>query len=775
MRRPICGITIFYILGILIQCTSAISYKGMLGIFVLATIIGSYINKKKCRTIILFSIILLWGALNFSINKEYEGQLKAFFDEKVYVVGDVVDASYKERMQLILKGIEIRIDGKKYRFSDKLIVKLKGKYDPAKKIIGKRVAIQGVLTAPQKRRNPKMFDYHMYLKTKKIYSVLYGDTRKIKIIGDGDISFVSKSANYIKSNVVYRILNALPKKEANILVGILLGDKDGLDIDIYTTFKKVGIAHILAVSGLHVGILYMVLNKLLKGVSQDIRTMTILVILFFYVMITGCAPSVLRAALMASVLICAPMLNRRYDSLSAIFMIAFILLLINPIYFIHIGFQLSFVATLSIILFYKKILMKITCMPEFLRQIFAVSMAAQIGIIPIVAYYFNYISLGALVINIPIVMLVSLIVPLGLFMIFSSFISLSFASILGQIIFCLIKMLVVLSKITEAISFSNIEVISPSLFFIGTYYILFLLLLVDGRKRWGYYFSRKKGMFITMGIYVSITVLLYVVPDNMNITFIDVGQGDCILIQTPRGKNILIDGGGSHQENIDVGEDILVPCLLRNGIRKIDLMILSHIHKDHIGGLLSVLDHLKVNVLMIGTDHYQSEDLNKMKEKCAHQKTKIYQVRKDDKISIEEHMLIKILHPSKQLITGTRDDENNNSLVALMMYKGKRILFTGDIEAEAEDEILKTYPDLSVDVLKIAHHGSYYSSTQKFITATKPKVAIVQVGKNNFGHPHKAVLNRLKNNGTYIFRNDKNGAVRVTFDEKKIKVKKMIQ
>lgn len=775
VRRPICIIAIFYILGILMQYIFYISYKEMLEIFCLILIAGVFVNKKKYISIILLVVIVLLGALNYKVNNEYGSKWDELFNKKAYVVGDVVDVSYKDRMQLTLKVVELVVDKKKYIFSSKLLVKLRGEYNQSKDIIGKRVGVYGVILEPQKRRNPKMFDYQMYLKTKKIYAILYGQTTKVNIIRDGDISFVIKGANRIKNNIVYIVLNTLPKKEGNILLGILLGDKDGLDIDVYKTFKRVGIVHILAVSGLHVGILYMFLNKLLKGFPLGARTFIILAIFYFYVIITGCASSVLRATLMATILICAPLLNRRYDSLSTISTVALLLLIINPMVFINVGFQFSFIATLFIILLYKKILIKLTFMPEFLGRIFAVFMAAQIGMIPVVAYHFNYISLGALIVNIPIVIIVSLIVQLGLIMIMLGFISLPFAAILGHIVFYLIKIVTLLSKCIASMYFCTIEVISPSIFFICIYYILFLLFMFDENKTYGKYFSKKQGIVITISVYMIITFLVYIIPNKLEITFVDVGQGDCIYIQTPKGKNILIDGGGSHQKTKDVGEDIVVPYLRKNGISKIDLMILSHIHRDHIGGLLCVLDHLKVNTLMIGTEYYQSEDLDSMKEKCINQKTKICHVKKDDTINIDEHIYIKILHPSKQLITGTRDDTNNNCLVALMVYKDKHILFTGDIEEEAEREILKNYKNLSVDVLKVAHHGSRFSSTDNFIKSIKPKIGIVQVGKNNFGHPDKEVLNRFKNNGTYLFRNDKNGAVIVTIDEENIKAKRMIQ
>lgn len=763
----------FYVLGILLSYHLSISYGMMLYIFFMSVIIGLLIYKKAF-SIVLFSIILLLGALNLKGSNESNGQFKDFFGEKVYMMGDVIDVSHKKGIQMVLKVESIMMEGEKFKLSRKILVKLKGENKEFPSIIGKRIELYGTFLEPQKRRNPKMFDYNMYLKGRKIYGILYGDVNRMKIIGEGDISSLIRGANFVKYRIVQTVSNVLPKREGGVFLGILLGDKEKLDIDVYQTFKKVGIAHVLAVSGLHVGIIYLYIQKLLNKFSVRIRTISLLAILSFYVIITGYAPSVLRAVSMTFVLILAPILNRRYDSLSAIASVGLIFLIINPFYLFALGFQLSFIATFTIILFYKPILNKLKFRFEFIQKALAVSLAAQIGIIPVVAYHFNYISLGAFIVNIPIVMIVGIIVPIGIIMVLIGFVSISLGSILGWIVSRLIRIMISLSMITEAIPFSNIEVISPCLYFIFLYYIFFIIWMRADKEIKKLPISKRTGMSIVIGLYLIITFTLYLLPGKMEITFVDVGQGDCILIKTPMKKNILIDGGGSLQKEIDIGEKTVVPFLRKNGIGKIHIMILSHIHKDHIDGLIGVAHHLKVDNLIMGTDYYQSEDLKILKENCNNQKTKIHQCLKDDEISIEKNIKIKILHPGKSLVASSGDDINNNSLIVLMEYKGYNMLFTGDIEAEGEREILKSYPNLSVDLLKVAHHGSNSSSTDEFLELIKPTIAVIQVGKNVHGHPHKNILNRLKEKGTVVFRNDQDGAVVVTLDKERVKIKTML-
>ena len=224
---------------------------------------------------------------------------------------------------------------------------------------------------------------------------------------------------------------------------------------------------------------------------------------------------------------------------------------------------------------------------------------------------------------------------------------------------------------------------------------------------------------------------------------IDVGQGDSTLIVTPNDKKILIDGGGS--STYDVGKNTLIPYLLDRKIKEIDYVIISHFDQDHVGGGLNVLSELKVGKVIIGKQGEESEQYVQFRKIVDEKEIPVIVVKQGNIINIEKDLKIKILFPEDELIT--ENVLNNNSLVFKLEYKNLKMLFTGDIEAIAEKQLLKKYSnsELKVDILKVAHHGSKTSSTEKFIETVKPRIALIGVGDNNkFGHPNEEILNRLK-------------------------------
>ena len=239
-----------------------------------------------------------------------------------------------------------------------------------------------------------------------------------------------------------------------------------------------------------------------------------------------------------------------------------------------------------------------------------------------------------------------------------------------------------------------------------------------------------------------------ILPKNLQVHFIDVGQGDSTFIITPHNKTILIDGGGSLDKNFDIGEKTLVPYILDRGYTKIDYIFISHFDFDHVGGILSVLEDLKVGKVIIGKQFETSENYEKMIKIANEKKVEIIQVEKGKEI-IVDNIKFNIIWPDKENII-KENNLNNNSLVMKMIYKNFSMLFTGDIEEIAERKIIDTYKDnsdiLKSEVLKVAHHGSKTSSINEFLNLVKPKIALIGVGENNkFGHPSGSIISNLKN------------------------------
>ncbi|WP_165000318.1 DNA internalization-related competence protein ComEC/Rec2 [Anaerophilus nitritogenes] len=754
--------SIFYIIGILYGYLFYPSYISIFFLFLMGAVFIVY-TKKIYFFIFLFCILI--GIFLFKMDCDQKSFYDSLENEHIKITGDVIDIYHKKSTSILLKTTQVIYKEKIYKEKDKVLIKYKGNNKKFDNIVGKRVSIEGKVIKPKGRRNPNMFDYSMYLKMKKIYGVLYTD--KIQIVGDGKVSLIWIMSKNIKNKVIDLIENIMPKEEGDMLLGIILGKKDGLDEHIYKTFQRVGVAHILAISGMHIGILYLFFDRLLKRFSVYIRAIFHSIILWIYAFITGGSPSVVRAVLMIHIFFMAPLLNRKYDSLSGISIIAFLLLIINPMYIIDIGFALSFCAAFSIIILYKIIDKKLVWIPKMVRKYLVASIAAQIGTMPIVAYHFFYISFGAFIINIPVAILMGVIVPMGFIMIIVGFLNTFLASIVGKILSSLLKIMIILCDFVDHIPFSSIEVVSPHWTFFLFYYGIIVLCISKTKFK----INKNKIIGMITGIYMISIGINFIVPTKMKINFVDVGQGDCILIQTPMHKNILIDGGGSLRKEIDIGENIVVPYLRRNGIGKIHMMFVSHAHKDHIDGLTRVFDHMKVENMFIGARCKDSIEEKILREKCMIHKTRVYEILRNDTINIEQNLSFKILHPKDD--TTTLSEANDDSLVIFMKYERVGVLFTGDIEKETEETIIKEYPKLYVDILKVAHHGSATSSTDVFIQHIKPKVGVIQVGNNNFGHPNQRVLDEFYKNKVKVFRNDKNGAVIVIIDKNKIKVNTM--
>lgn len=776
MRRPIVIISFIYILGIAIQYQLDISKSILLfsSVLCMCACLYTVLKYRKLSITFLILIILLIGSLNFQIANKIKGNLSPFYNQDIEITGVVQDASYKNNLELTLQVEEIFTDGIKYVHGEKIIASLRGDYYPPVEIVGKKIEIKGELVKPEENRNPKMFNYRLYLKSKSIYSILYGNIEDIKV-KEEEIKFAPiHLANKVRYRIVHNTLRILPDREARVLLGILLGDKDELDEDIYEGFRDVGVAHILAVSGLHVGIIYIFINKLFYKVPIYVRLLSVFSVLSLYIIITDFAPSILRATFMILLLAIGPFFNRRYDLLSSIAFTALILLIVNPILLMNVGFQLSFGAVLSIALLYKPILKKLCFLPSFWAQLIAASTAAQLGIFPLTAYYFNMISPWSPIINIPIVIILGYLLPFGIVTIIIGTFSTLISTVMGEVILMGIRLMIEITNMGSMLPFSGYKVVSPSTLTLIMYYTLLFFFTYDGKLLNSLSINKGKAICLILTFYFTIQTIVSYIPGKLEITFLDVGQGDSIIVRTPRNKILLIDGGGSSYGNHDVGEKVVVPYLLKNGIKKIDFILVSHFHNDHVGGVYKVVEDLNIGEVFIGEQVEDTENYYNLMDICEEKGVKPTTIRGGNLIELENNLKLYILNPHK-LLLGSRDDLNNNSVVALLKYNDKKILFTGDIEAEAENVILATYPNLRADIIKIPHHGSRFSSTDQFLEQIDPQIAAIQVGKNLFGHPHNEVLEKLNKNNSYVFRNDENGAIIITIDREKISIKTTLE
>lgn len=533
----------------------------------------------------------------------------------------------------------------------------------------------------------------------------------------------------------------------NILKGILFGDTSGID-DYYKSFQESGTVHIFAVSGYNIWLVFHIISSIFVFIKNTwIKTLLVIGILGIYTAMSGFAASALRAFLMASTVLLGRVMKRDSDAMTSLGAAGILMLSFNPLQIMDIGFLLSFISVLSIIIIMPKLNSIRFPLHGKIMDAVLLTLSVQIGITPIVIYYFNSFPLLSVISNIIVVPLVSAITVLSIFLYIFHYI-MPFLSILaGSIINLLVRVILHITEFISSLPYSNLNIISPGIFQIALYYIVlavFLgLLKIDDsyRKRAGY------------GIILAILFFMasYALPSNMVINFIDVGQGDCILITSPDKKHILIDGGGKPQNlysSVDVGRDVLLPYLYKHGVNKIDLIISTHSHDDHIGGLLPVIEDFNYERIVCG----QYGD-NRLHREFEFEDDVISGVEEGDVIKVGKYIELYILNPSNM-----EEDENDCSIVTQLVYKDFSALFTGDISADVE----KGLNVVSADILKIPHHGSAASLDQYFLERVNPQVAVICVGDNNYGHPSDTIIKTIEEKGIKLYRTDRDGEITIT-------------
>ena len=814
MKRPILIAVIGYIIGIIVGLyfnkSIVLIYIPIIALY----FIYKFCNKEKKEKFKLLSI------------KRYFRYIKIYLNSKVILiviisslVSNTIVIFQNKNYERIYNNLSVEenlnltgiIIGEKQekRYYNKYIVEVKYKnknlkfYISTKKDIelkyGDKIAFSGTYTRPEKQRNYKGFDYSQYIKQLKVYGTIRCE--KINFIKNNQGNGIFKISNQILERIVLRTKRVLNEETASILLGLILGNKTDIDEQTQDDFRNASMSHILAISGMHVAYVLLGINFIFKKLFGKRNTEIISIfILIFYMFITNFSPSIVRAGIMGIILIFSKLIYRKNDIYNTISISLFLILIYNPFLIQNLGLLLSYGGVIGIVIFNKHILNilkninvknkiykykirpKICRYLDKIKEIISVSISVQLLILPLIISSLNTFNLYFLISNLILSFVIGPVVILGFIFIILILINSSIVEIFSPLIQIGITILKLISNIGK-LPFSKIYVATPTIFLISIYYLfLFVLFLcyniysiknpsktqirvknlialmkINLRK------NGKKVRLIIIIIILSFSVI-YCIPKNLKIHFIDVGQGDSSLIITPQRKTILIDGGGSSNSDFDVGKSTLIPYILDRGFTKIDTVIISHFDQDHVGAILTLLQELRVGRVYISKQAENSENYEKFLKIISEKNIKVYEVMAGNKIYIEKNLYLDILWPTENLIS--TNALNNNAMVFNLHYKKFSMLFTGDIEEASEKEILKLYSKnkdlLKANILKVAHHGSKTSSTSEFINVVNPKIAVIGVGKNNkFGHPNENVLERLKQLGCKVFRTDLGGEISI--------------
>jgi len=700
------------------------------------------ITKNKKIIVILICLIISIGYVSILENK-YSKISDMPIKEMVTIISDIQEKEYKKVCT-----------AKIVRNNKKILINIKMSQDIPSMKYGDSLYIEGEFKQPEEARNYKGYNYKQYLKTKKIIGTV--ELEKAKILKSSNGSFIHNIQKYIKDTRN----GTLTDEEGNLLLAILSGDKDKLSEDIQESFKTSNLSHMLAVSGAHVSYIILGLTYVLQNSIIGKKNGKIVCIFFLLVFmaITNFTPSVTRACIMAVLTLFSGIIYRKSDVYTNISVAALITLIFNPYSLLDLGFQLSYGGTIGIIIFIKRIQEKKSNSKviNYIKQMALVSIYANIIIIPIMMYHFNTVSFTFIISNIMASPILGIIVITGFLFIIASITVKPLTRLIAIFIKPILSILIKISQICSKLPFSNILVVTPYMFNVISYYAI-ILYCIKSKKN-----NKCKIIICLLIVLILINFIIYIFPQKLRIFFIDVGQGDSTLIITPDKKTVLIDGGGS--DSFDVGEKVLLPYLLDRRILKVDYVLISHFDTDHATGVAQILGKIDVSSIILTRQLEENDIYRHILSIAKEKKIKLIYVKEGDVLKIGG-IKISIIHPENKLMIN--NPMNNNSIVCKVEYNSFSMLLTGDIEMEAEELILRKNINLKADVLKVAHHGSKTSTTGEFLKAINPKVALIGVGKNNnFGHPSNEVIQRLKENGTRIYRTDENGEISITVNKK---------
>lgn len=689
----------------------------------------------------------------------------------------VVEKSEKYREQgqrLTLKQVELKRN-EWYPLRGRLLLNIE--YSRQSYLCGDRIYFTAQLYKPSSRRNPGEFDYREYLRRHHIYALAYlEDEQNVEIIPAANFA-IRRLANRVKYAVEELIERSMSGESRAILKALILGIRGEISADVEQTFIDSGVIHVLAVSGLHVGyvtLAFWVLFGFLRLPRKPKVILTILM-LAFYALIVDLKPSVVRAVIMASLLLIGRTWEKQTQIYNTVAAAACIQLLIDPFQLFDLGFQLSFIAVLSIVYVYKRLTELLP--PGFspdevsnrvlkrIYQLFLVSLAALLGTVPLTIFYFQRIPLISLIANLIAVPLVGLIGALGFAQVLTGMVWSGFAICYGEVEMLLIRGLqfILHQMASFPLAYLNVPQISPWLL-VFLYLVLLGILNSDRRK------VRFGTLVLILGLanfQVWRTVLL---PPSWQLLFFDVGQGDAALVRFPSKRYMLIDcGARTFRRNY--AQLVLGPYLRRQGIRRIDVLALSHPHNDHIGGAPYLLRHFRIGRIWEPGVVAHSKCYREIHHLADSLKIPVERLWAGDRLVIDRYSEGYVFHPSVRFARESAHSFNDHSNVIQLRFRKFRVLMTGDAERESEEYMLTWQARLASQVIKVPHHGSGTSSTEEFVRRVAPQIAVVSVGeRNKFGHPSSGTLKRYIDIGSSIHRTDQQGACSLTITAKYMKI-----
>lgn len=745
-----------------------------------AAIICFFISRFSLSIALLMPAFFFLGALSLSLQESalperhirrlihsYPGILENTGVEVSGVIARTIEKS-KGGTSVVVRLSEMRSPRYSGKAKGALRLFIPDRIDAGKYLFtpGDGITAYARLRMPRSFGNPGAFDYQRYLLAQGID--LTGSTKSFHLVNiekRSGLHPIAKLSTF-RQRLIYDLYGIGEScKDRDEIIGIVcamtLGNRDGISSATARKLRMGGIYHIIAISGLHCWIIAFLLFKCLRSMKLHVMLAchaTSLCMLVFLVL-SGERNSATRAVIMSIIYLTGRSLQRRHQSINCIAVAAYGMLIFNPVLAYDPGFQLTFTATASLILFFSPF-KKCTRWAGPISPVLAASLAAQIGVLPIIAYHFNTISLFSLLANVVAAPSLFMIVPLGIAVEILTLINHSLASELFLIVSIPVKMIIWCASLSFYFPFLSFRIPSPPLIVVFFYYCTALCALLLKSNP----FLRRIS-FILFLIFLAIILIYPFAPsttEHLEVTFLDVGQGDAACVIFPDGHCILIDAGQGGESSFDAGEFIVSKYLFARGFKKINTIIASHLHHDHAGGIPALLDNFHVDRVLVSAREDCGSLFRKIARNCEMKGTQLITVREQFQISAGT-LDIKIRDPERR--SWRESDRNERSLIVILRYGNIRFLFMGDAPRSVERALIDSADTIDCHILKVAHHGSDDATSESFLRKTTPDVCIISVATSNpWGHPAQAVVNRIEGMGAHLLRTDKDGATSIYCD-----------
>lgn len=779
------SISIGFVLGVLLGSQFADWRIGCV-MFVLALIVHLVVmtKKAKCALLTVSMLFLAGGCLVMQLSDaEMADPLKTWTGQKVLITGvstkEARPISLDEKTKQVTYTVDVlRLqNGAEVAKPDAsvLVTVYADKAKPDARI-GDIINVYGKVKEIRDFQNPGRIDRKGMYARDGVYGRM--------TVGNDDVWIAQAEGDWrrqiadLRASVRERLASVLSERDAAILFAILFGGYYGIPPAWIENFLVLGIIHILSVSGAHIAVLssfVLIICRLLclRGILQFIVVTSVIC---GYALMAGLTPPVIRAVVMGMATFGALAFHRQRDARNALSLVAVGMLAHEPALIYDISYQLSFISTAGIIYLAPKLEERMSRLPRWLASGIGVTIAAQLATVPFIVWYFHRISLSSVIANLTIVPFLEFAMVAGLIGLLVSCLWTWGGTVCLVGCGTLLGLAMEEVRLFAMIPFASVDVSEISLAWGIGYYVVLLWLfgyhpsvLPSMASLWRKLSWQKVGIGLACCVIVVCAYLFAPFEDKMRVHYLDVGQGNAALVETPNKRFILIDAGGRFGRGdgaYDAGARVVVPYLRYAGVKELDMMVLTHGHQDHAGGAAEVVRAIPVDTVIVAREHQSKSIRNLLRQDGRYQSVEYADSTTKREI---DGVTIEVLHAPTEMQGQRRGNEASN--LVRVSYAGKRFLFTGDMESLQEESILMQNLDVASDVLCVAHHGSKTSTSAEFLARCAPEYAVISAGyQNSFGHPHPTVLARLHEQGCDIWRIDERGYVLMEADADGVRI-----